>query len=245
MQDMTSRQLLRVGEDRFRVGPWHADDRIAYLALPPPPTGPSVDGLNECLRGIAAAGYSSVITSALHPTEARPFLEAGFTEYDRLRVLSHDLRGLDRLRSRTGGVRLRRARRSDRDDALAVDNRAFPVFWRLDRAAMTEAEKATPVCRFRVALPERDAPRRVLGYAVTGRGSGQGFLQRLAVDPDQSGHGIGSALVLDALCWASRRRCRRVLVNTQRHNTRALALYRRLGFEVTPTDLLVLHRPVP
>ena len=32
---MTSRQLLSVGEDRFRVGPWHADDRIAYLALQP------------------------------------------------------------------------------------------------------------------------------------------------------------------------------------------------------------------
>ncbi len=56
---------------------------------------------------------------------------------------------------------------------------------------------------------------------------------------------MGSALVVDALQWSARRRARRVLVNTQRENTRALDLYRRLGFEPTPTDLVVLRRPVP
>ena len=85
----------------------------------------------------------------------------------------------------------------------------------------------------------------MVGYAITGRGAGQGFLQRLATDPDLYGRGVGSALVVDALQWSARRRARRVLVNTQRENTRALDLYRRLGFEPTPTDLVVLRRPVP
>ncbi|HPU39675.1 MAG TPA: GNAT family N-acetyltransferase, partial [Microthrixaceae bacterium] len=86
---------------------------------------------------------------------------------------------------------------------------------------------------------------RVVGYAITGRGSGQGFLQRLATDPDVAGNGIGTALVLDALQWAARRRCGRLLVNTQRENHRALALYEHLGFVATTTDLVVLSRPVP
>ncbi len=239
---MTSRQLLSVGEDRFRIGPWHADDRIAYLALQPQFGEPSIEGLQGCLHRIAEAGYTSVITSALHPSEARSFVETGFTEYDRLRVLSHDLRDLDPPhRDLRDGVRLRRARRGDREAALVVDARAFPTFWRLDRTAMAEAEQATPVTRFRVA----STGDRVVGYAITGRGSGQGFLQRLAADPDLAGSGIGSALVLDALRWAARRKCRRLLVNTQQQNERALQLYAHLGFQSTPTDLVVLHRAVP
>ena len=239
---MASRQLLSVGEDRFRVGPWHADDRIAYLALQPQVGEPSLEGLRGCLNRIAEAGYSSVITSALHPSEAGSFAEAGFTEYDRLRVLAHELRDLDPERPPLQpGIRLRRARRHDRGAALTVDGRAFPTFWRLDRTAMAEAEQATPVTRFRVAV-DGD---RIVGYAITGRGAGQGFLQRLATDPDTAGHGVGSALVVDALRWSARRRCRRGLVNTQQENRRALDLYERLGFRPTPTDLVVLHRPVP
>ena len=239
---MTSRHTLTVGEDRFRVGPWHADGQIAYLAVPPEVPRPSVRGLQGCLVRIAEAGYSSVITSALHPDEARSFLETGFEEYDRLRVLAHDLADLDPPRPPLPGrVRLRRSRRRDRDTALVVDARAFPTFWRLDRTALQEAERATPVSRFRVA----ESAGRVVGYAITGRGAGQGFLQRLATDPDEAGRGVGSALVVDALRWSSRRRARRVLVNTQYENHRALDLYRRLGFEPTPTDLVVLRRPVP
>lgn len=245
---MTSRQLLSVGDDRFRVGPWHADERIAYLALQPLLGRPSVEGLRGCLHRLAEAGYSSVITSALHPSEARSFNEAGFVEYDRLRVLSHDLRNISPPhRPLAAPVRLRRARRRDKVSALVVDARAFPTFWRLDRTAMAEAEQATPATRFRVAVNPAagSSDGRVVGYAITGRGSGQGFLQRLATDPDVAGNGIGTALVLDALQWAARRRCGRLLVNTQRENHRALTLYEHLGFVATTTDLVVLSRPVP
>lgn len=245
---MTSRQLLSVGDDRFRVGPWHADERIAYLAMQPVLGRPSVEGLRGCLHRLAEAGYSSVITSALHPSETQSFNEAGFAEYDRLSVLSHDLSAISPPhRALDASIRLRRARRRDRDAALVVDARAFPTFWRLDRTALAEAEQATPTSRFRVAvLPDAAVPGgRVIGYAITGRGSGQGFLQRLAADPDLAGNGVGSALVLDALRWAARRGCGGLLVNTQRENHRALALYEQLGFVSTSTELVVLSRPVP
>lgn len=239
---MTSRQLMSVGADRFRVGPWHADRSIAHLSIQPSWGRPSAQGLAGCLVQIADAGYSSVITAALHPEEAASFFATGFEEYDRVHVLTHDLQDLDPPRPVPDpGTRLRRARRRDRDEALKVDARAFPVLWRLDHAGMADAERATPTTRFRVA----DLDGRVLGYAITGRGGSQAFLQRLATDPDLTGHGIGSALVVDALKWAARRRCARILVNTQRQNTRAMDVYRRLGFRSTATDLVVLRRSVP
>ena len=110
-----------------------------------------------------------------------------------------------------------------------------------DRVGLDEAIGATPRSRFRIAELDGD----VIGYAVTGRAGDQGFLQRLATEPTRSGQGVGSSLVLDALRWAARRRVRRMLVNTQYDNQRALDLYRHLGFELTPTDLVVLARPIP
>lgn len=239
---MKTRQTLILGKERFRVGPWHADPRIAYLSLTPDVPQPSVAGLQRCLRRLDEEGFSSVITAALHPEEANAFVQTGFVEYDRLRVLSHPLRDLDPPRRRPDPrVRLRRARQADRGPALEVDARAFPPFWRLDGDGLDEAIRATPKSRFRVASMDG----RVVGYAVTGRAGAQGFLQRLACDPDHAGTGIGSELVLDACRWAGRRRAGRVLVNTQAGNDRALALYRRLGFELTPTDLVVLTRTIP
>ena len=121
---------------------------------------------------------------------------------------------------------MRRARRSDRAAALAVDARSFDPFWRLDPAGLDEAVDATPSSRFRVI----DGPDGVVGYAVSGRAGARGFLQRLAVDPAVRGRGYGSALVVDGLRWMKRRGAARAMVNTQERNNDALRLYERLGF---------------
>ena len=78
------------------------------------------------------------------------------------------------------------------------------------------------------------------------------FAERFALRPAYAhslhlGGATGCAMVMLAGDLVRAGRCRRVLVNTQRHNTRALSLYRRLGFEVTPTDLLVrlFHAKLP
>ena len=124
---MKTRQTLILGNERFRVGPWHADPHIAYLSLTPDVPRPSVTGLQRCLRRLGGDGYSSIITAALHPQEAAAFLQAGFSEYDRLRVLSHPLRDLDPPRRRPDPrLRLRRARAADRAPALAVDAARSP-----------------------------------------------------------------------------------------------------------------------
>lgn len=237
---MRTRQTLNLGRERFRVGPWHADSSVAHLSLLPDRPRPTLDGVLQCVSQLREQGYTSVITAALHPDETDAFVMAGFGEHDRLTVLGHDLRNLDRPRPTTPHIRLRRGRPTDRPVALAIDARAFPGPWRLDEGGLDDALTATPHRRFRLAA----GPTGTVGYAVTGRAGRQAFLQRLATDPSAAGRGVGSALVIDALRWAVRRHASRVLVNTQTGNERALALYRRLGFHPTPTDLVVLTRPL-
>lgn len=120
---------------------------------------------------------------------------------------------------------------------LDIDHRAFEPFWRFDHASLKEARRATPTSRFRVAR----IGDSVVGYAVTGRAGERGYLQRLAVDPSHFGHGLGSALVNDAMSWLSRRGSSTILVNTQERNIRALSLYEHLGFVRQPAGLLVLR----
>jgi ribosomal protein S18 acetylase RimI-like enzyme len=83
----------------------------------------------------------------------------------------------------------------------------------------------------------RDAP----GYSLVGRAGDRGYVQRLAVDPDHQGRGLGRTLVVDGLWWLRRWRVREVLVNTQEGNDRAVVLYERLGFRHRPGGLAVLQ----
>jgi ribosomal protein S18 acetylase RimI-like enzyme len=237
--------VLAWGRERARAGPWRGDGRTAYLAPLPHGPVPSVEFLRRCLDTLAARGYTAVLTSALSPAEAQAFLAVGFTEHERLRLLSHDLRrvpgrvltGTSPSR-RTPGATLRRGRQADWPQVLTVDASAFDRFWRLDRDGLDEAMAATPTTRFRVAV----APSgMVVGYAVSGRAGAEGYLQRLAVHPSHRRTGVGSTLVVDGLRWMRRWKVRRAVVNTQFGNDAALALYLRLGFVPEPSDLAVLR----
>jgi ribosomal protein S18 acetylase RimI-like enzyme len=233
-------EVLQWGWERARTGPWRGDGRIAYLAPLAPAGAPSVEFLHHCLDTLTARGFSRVVTSALAPAEQRSFVALGFEEYERLHLLSHDLREVARA-SRDAAQVLHRGRDIHWPAVLAVDAAAFAAFWRLDEAGLREAIEATPVTRFRVVGPRRGA-EDVFAYAVTGLSGNQGYLQRLAVHPDHRRRGLGRALALDGLRWLRRRGVAEAVVNTQLGNDAALALYLSLGFHKEPVQLSVLHR---
>ena len=229
---MTGLDLLRWGGQRLRVGPFRGDTRTAYVAPLPEGAPPTTDAVRRCCEVLIERGFVEAVTAALGPAEAHGFMTAGFEIRERLHLLAHDLLVLPDAPD----VALRRGRRADRPGALAVDALAFEPFWRLDDPGLDEAMTATPSSRFRVA-----GTGRIVGYAVAGRAAHRGFLQRLAVDPDRQGHGIGSALAVDALRWMKRRGVDRAVVNTQESNEGAVRLYERLGFRLQPGGLAVLR----
>jgi ribosomal protein S18 acetylase RimI-like enzyme len=197
---------------------------------------PSAALVRHACAVLADRGYREVLTAALAEPERAGFLAAGFSTKDTLHLLAHDLHDIPEAPP----AHLRRGRRADRSTALGVDHRAFPPFWRLDADGLHEAMTATPSARFRVATVDR----RVVGYAVTGRAGRRGYLQRLAVDPQVQGRGLGRALVADCLQWLQRRGVTYVVVNTQVENERALQLYLATGFRLQPSGLEVLGRTI-
>lgn len=228
---------MRWGADRLRVGSWRGDALIAYIAPLADGAPATVDAVRRCCEVLGGRGFREVITAALGPAESRGFIEAGFEVRERLHLLAHDLLDVPAAAS----TPLRRGRRLDRSEALAVDARSFDTFWRLDGGGFDEAVAATPSSRFRVADADEDRDQRVIAYSVSGRAGQRGFLQRLAVDPDHQGRGLGRALAIDGLRWMKRRGVDRAMVNTQERNDAALALYQHLGFRLQPGGLAVLQ----
>jgi ribosomal protein S18 acetylase RimI-like enzyme len=228
-------EVIRWGPERARTSPWRGDGLVAYLTPVPDAPVPSAAFVRRCCDGLAARGYRRVVTSALSAGEQAGFRAAGFTVTEELHLLAHDLRRLPASPPAPG--RMRRATPNDRPVVLAIDEAAFPPFWQLGEIGLEDAVHATPRARFRVTeLPDGG----LAGYAVTGRAGRRGFVQRLAVRPDQRHHGIAQALVLDGLRWLRRWRVERAVVNTQLDNAAALALYERLGFRREPIGLSVL-----
>lgn len=189
------------------------------------------------MQDLDERGVERAVTPALDRFDSQPFLDAGFHLLERLHLLSRPL--LDEPPEVTR--RLRAGRAWHRRAVLDIDGRAFDPFWRFDETSLREARSATPISRFRVAMTDGSPA----GYAVTGRAANRGYLQRLAVDPDHEGSGIGSDLVNDALGWLHRRGATMVMVNTQERNERALGLYEHLGFKPDPNGLVVLERRRP
>jgi ribosomal protein S18 acetylase RimI-like enzyme len=162
--------------------------------------------------------------------EATPFRDAGFRVQSELDLLA---RPLDDVPPRSATTK--RAR--DRAAVLALDHLAFGSD-AFDHAALDAALRATTAVRFRVTGPAPAA----LGYAITGAAGRRGYVQRLAVHPDARRRGIGAALLVDGLRWARRRGARDAVVNTDRTNGAARALYEAYGFVDLPTGLVVLER---
>jgi ribosomal protein S18 acetylase RimI-like enzyme len=215
-----------------RVAAWQGRTDVASLALHGP-DAPSPRALRRLLEQLQDAGYREVVTNALGPVASLPLVDVGFAVKGRLHLLAHDLENLPAQSGQT-----RRATRADRAELLATDAAAFEEFWRFDALALREAARATPRSHLRVAT----APHGPRGYGLFGRAGTAGYVQRLAVAPEVQRRGLGQALLSDGLRWLGSHGAKRVYVNTQEDNDRALALYLRAGFKQLPVGLRVLGR---
>ena len=185
-------------------------------------------------------GYSRFLVQATGATQKTALLDYGFHEVDRLHVLfRRNALALPKVPESAAAGRLQRATSLHVDEVIRVDNACFEPFWAMNPLALSEAVAATPRSRFRVmTVGDSDV---LAGYAIFGLGGGEGYLQRIAVDPQWQGCGFATRLIVDGLRWAKRWRTRRVGVNTQQRNENALRLYLKLGFELEAEGISIFE----
>jgi ribosomal protein S18 acetylase RimI-like enzyme len=196
---------------------------------------PSASDLRQWMDELARRGFRSVRTGALGPASASIVERLGFELVQSLALLEHRQPATSAKPSQP----TRRLTTTQLHLASDVDVAAFGSDWGIDGSAIADMSTATPAHRMRAIV---DKSGDIVGYAVSGRDSRLGFLQRLAVHPTAQRHGIGADLVADSLQWLSRWRVTRVLVNTRVDNVAALGLYHRAGFVTLPDTLRVFER---
>lgn len=197
---------------------------------------PTPDDVRRWVDQLTVRGYRAVRTGALNRPQALLLEPLGFVELQRLALLEH--RSPRDTTERSAGT-TRRLLHGDHPAASIVDGLAFGHPWGLDATAIADVCAATRRHRARWITADGGA---LLAYAISGRDTRVGFLQRLAVHPQAQRQGVGRRLVLDSLAWAARWRIERVLVNTHVHNHAALELYQRNGFVRLDEELTVLER---
>jgi ribosomal protein S18 acetylase RimI-like enzyme len=124
-------------------------------------------------------------------------------------------------------ARLRPASDADILAIAAVDQAAFTLHWW--HGEDTLRRRAATAAHFAVA----ELAGEVVGYAEGELHLPVAHVSRIAVHPTHQGHGIGAALLRDALRTLWRLGAEHITLNTQADNRHSQRLYRRFGFEMT------------
>jgi ribosomal protein S18 acetylase RimI-like enzyme len=152
--------------------------------------------------------------------------ESGFLKTQQIVVLEHDDAEFQQLPIPANLI-LRPMTEHDLPVVAEVDKAGFALLWRNSQQALhagfNQAGFAT------VAQLNGE----IIGYQISTRNAFGVHLARLAVLPRLQGRGIGYLLVQDLLIQSRRSGLYRLTVNTQNDNRVSLALYKRIGFEIT------------
>jgi ribosomal-protein-alanine N-acetyltransferase len=195
------------------------------------------DFLESVVEALYDLGAKSVYSPALFPGSTRLWRRSGFDDHAKLDVMERSLLG-DLVPAT--GVEVKAEPTPNWDMVLDVDQAAFEGFWLMSRDGLAEAHETNRVA---VALTVT-APRGLAGYAIVGSQWGTAFLHRIAVHPEETGRGVGTALLRSAIAWSTRTGARTMVLNVRPENTRAKRLYGHVGFTDTGTSLRVLrHGP--
>lgn len=130
------------------------------------------------------------------------------------------------------GLRATQAYREDNAlllQLLALDNAAFPWLWRNSLEEFWEY-LGSPGVQV-LAIHDRNTLAAYIGVTAF---EGWGHIDRVAVQPERQGEGLGAVAVALGLDMLRRGGARRVGLSTQRSNVRSQRLYERLGFQRTP-----------
>ena len=150
----------------------------------------------------------------------------GFVEGQQIILLEHNGASFPEYPS-PASLLIREMLPDDLPAVASLDAEAFAPLWRNSLASLQRAfAQAGPAT---VAFSDG----QMVGYQISTKNSFGVHLARLAVSPAFQGQKLGYLLVQDLLRQIYRLGIFRLTVNTQSNNRASLALYKKIGFQLT------------
>ncbi|MDJ0663223.1 MAG: GNAT family N-acetyltransferase [Acidimicrobiia bacterium] len=224
------RITLRRGWARAEARPWNDDEPQASLRL----LRGGASFLEACSEHLLSLGTTGVISPPLPESAQRAWTQAGYKPLVDLALLR---KSLDDTTGAPDHLVVEQPE-IDLADLLSIDEAAFAPFWRFNRGALEEAIGATSRSTTLIILGGDGGP---IAYAVVGFGSAIAYLQRVAVQPEWQGQGMGRSLVRVVVRKARSAGAKVLLLNTQIDNHSAIRLYEDEGFVSLPEPLTLLQ----
>lgn len=162
--------------------------------------------------------------------------DSGFTSTQEIVVLEHKAKAFEQ-RLPPAGLVIREMVEADLPSVTRVDWDGFDRLWRNSAPAI---QSGLMQAGFAVVAVLND---EIVGYQISTHNSYGAHLARLAVASKMQGQGIGYLLIQDLLNKCRQIGLYRLTVNTQSDNQKSLALYRRIGFDLTGEHYAVFTYP--
>lgn len=197
----------------------------------------ATSGAVDLVHGLAALAQAMgrrllVASEQAERRKLEFFHTAGLVELERIVVYE-----LPRVRAgtiREGSLRFERVLPDDRDayaELEELDHRAFPWLWWNNHREFAQYSGIDGVA----VDAARDERGVMVAYVGTTRFRGWGHLDRIAVDPELQGQGLGRVALDYAVTSLASAGARRIGLSTQARNERSRRLYESYGFQRVPT----------
>ena len=209
--------------------PWNDEAKDGFIRL----LRGRADFLESATEAVSSISGSGVFSPAMFSGSMRVWKRAGYEEVRRLMVMERPL-----------GTHIEDPHMSieETDEVpwprlLEIDRSAFEGFWRMSLEGLREALASTSPSATLTASIDGE----IVGYVIVGSQWGTAYLQRVAVEEQSSGRGIGTALVRAAVGWARQTAAASMVLNVRPQNQRASRIYERCGFSNTGRTLRILR----
>jgi ribosomal protein S18 acetylase RimI-like enzyme len=218
--------MPRTGE--FLIsGPWRNRTEITSI-VDISATGSALELLRVWARYCAARGFEAIVASEQSEKRRQEFyVAAGMELLEEIVVYE-----MDRLRIPPAGrpvlnfAPVTMSNEEERAELERLDHAAFPWFWWNSPEEFRDYADAPGVT---IDLG-RDAVGRPMAYVGYTRFRTWGHLDRIAVQPETQGQGLGRVALDHVLRTMGTAGARRIALSTQANNTRSRRMYESAGF---------------
>ena len=127
-----------------------------------------------------------------------------------------------------GDFRLSRMKAADLDEVMNVERACFGNPW--TRWYFSQELQRNPLSHLFVLRILHNSKESIVGFLVCWILNAELHINNIAIHPDCQGRGLGQNLMEFALDFGKKNHCRCAALEVRISNTRAIELYRRLGF---------------